>query len=191
MSKSRGSGKKGAIQSLEVDASKGIITSFGQRFLFIPVELIHSIEDRLADMVGPMTATSFQYEIGKRGGSHYIRMAQKAGYDIKSSKDVGMIAANLGTLGGWGKLTVQEIDFKKKLIRLRWTNGVSVRPNKKSKTPVCHFGRGVLTGASEAMFGRKLESIELTCQGKGDAYCEALIAPPEDVARYAETAEKQ
>jgi len=191
MSKSRGSGKKGAIQSLEVDASKGIITSFGQRFLFIPVELIHSIEDRLADMVGPMTATSFQYEIGKRGGSHYIRMAQKAGYDIKSSKDVGMIAANLGTLGGWGKLTVQEIDFKKKLIRLRWTNGVSVRPNKKSKTPVCHFGRGVLTGASEAMFGRKLESIELTCQGKGDAYCEALIGPPESVARYAEIAEKQ
>ncbi len=190
MSKSRGTGKKGAIHSLEVDASKGIITSFGQRFLFIPVELIHSIEDRLADMVGPMTATSFQYEIGKRGGSHYIHMAQKAGYDIKSSKDVGMIAANLGTLGGWGKLTVQEIDFKKKLIRLRWTNGVSVRPNKKSKTPVCHFGRGVLTGASEAMFGRKLESIELTCQGKGDAYCEALIAPPEEVARYAETAEK-
>ena len=192
MNKSRGTGKKGAgaIHSLEVDESKGIITSFGQRFLFIPVELIHSIEDRLADMVGPMTATSFQYEIGKRGGSHYIRMAQKAGYDIKSSKDVGMLAANLGTLGGWGKLTVQEIDFKKKLIRLRWTNGVSVRPNKKSKTPVCHFGRGVLTGASEAMFGRKLESIELTCQGKGDAYCEALIAPPEEVARYAETAEK-
>ena len=191
MSKSRGTGKKGAIHSLEVDANKGIITSFGQRFLFIPVELIHSIEDRLADMVGPMTATSFQYEIGKRGGSHYIHMAQRAGYDIKSSKDVGMIAANLGTLGGWGKLTVQEIDFKKKLIRLRWTNGVSVRPNKKSKTPVCHFGRGVLTGASEAMFGRKLESIELTCQGKGDAYCEALIGPPESVARYAETAEKQ
>jgi predicted hydrocarbon binding protein len=190
MSSSRTSGKKGAIQNLEVDADKGIITSYGQRFLFIPVELIHSIEDRLVDMVGPVTATSFQYEIGKRGGSHYIRMAQKAGYDIKDFKDVGLIAANLGTLGGWGKLSVEEIDFKKKTMRLRWKNGVSVRPNKKSKTPVCHFGRGVLTGAGEAMFGRKLESIELTCQGKGDAYCEAVIAPPEDVARYAEGVEK-
>lgn len=189
MSSSRATRKKGAIQSLEVDAKRGVITAYGQRFLFIPVELIHSIEDRLVDMVGPLTATSFQYEIGKRGGSHYIRMAQKAGYDIKNSKDVGMIAANLGTLGGWGKLTVQDIDFKKKMIRLRWTNGVSVR-TKKGKTPVCHFGRGVLTGASEAMFGRKLESIELTCQGKGDAYCEAVIGPPESVARYAETAEK-
>src|SRR3989449_7259189 len=109
MSKSRGTGKKGAIQSLEVDASKGIITSFGQRFLFIPVELIHSIEDRLADMVGPMTATSFQYEIGKRGGSPHIRMAQKAGYDLKRSKDVGMLAATLGSLGGLGQLTRQQI----------------------------------------------------------------------------------
>ena len=190
MSSSRTTRKKGAIQSLEVDAKRGVITAYGQRFLFIPVELIHSIEDRLVDMVGPLTATSFQYEIGKRGGSHYIRMAQKAGYDIKNSKDVGMIAANLGTLGGWGKLTVQDIDFKKKMIRLRWTNGVSVRTKKKGKTPVCHFGRGVLTGASEAMFGRKLESIELTCQGKGDAYCEAVIGPPESVSRFAETAEK-
>src|SRR3989441_11327190 len=111
MTKSRGTGKKGAIHSLEVDASKGIITSFGQRFLFIPVELIHSIEDRLADMVGPMTATSFQYEIGKRGGSHYIRLAQKAGYDIKSSKDVGMIAANFGTLCGLGEISVEAIGF--------------------------------------------------------------------------------
>src|SRR2546427_11249378 len=148
MSKLRGTGKKGAIHSLEVDASKGIITSFGQRFLFIPVELIHSIEDRLADMVGPMTATSFQYEIGKRGGSHYIHMAQKAGYDIESSKDVGMIAANLGTLGGWGKLTVQEIDFKKKLIRLTWTNGDSVTPNKHRRKPLCHFGQEVRSGTS-------------------------------------------
>jgi len=48
-------------------------------------------------MVGPLTP-QLPYEIGKRGGSHYIRMAQKAGYDIKNSKDVGMIAANLGIL---------------------------------------------------------------------------------------------
>src|SRR2546425_11584589 len=119
MTKSRGTGKKGAIHSLEVDASKGIITSFGQRFLFIPVELIHSIEDRLADMVGPMTATSFQYEIGKRGGSHYIHMVQKLRYGIKMSKVVAMVAANLRTLCGLGKLTGQVVDFKKKSIRSR------------------------------------------------------------------------
>ncbi len=176
---------KGAIQSLEVNGEKGIISSYGQRFLFIPIELIHSIEDRLVEMIGPVTATSFQYEIGKHGGSHYIQMAKKSGYDIKSPKDVSMIASNLGTLGGWGKLTVQEIDFQKRLIRLRWINGVSVR-GRKGKTPVCHFGRGVLTGAAEEMFGRKLESIEFKCQGKGDEYCEALVASPEVIARFVE-----
>ncbi|HZD12476.1 MAG TPA: 4-vinyl reductase [Candidatus Binatus sp.] len=184
---SKGETRKGAIQAIQVDADKGVITSYGQRFLFIPVELIHSIEDRLVDMVGPVTATSFQYEIGKQGGRHYIQMAQKSGYNIKSPADVSMIAANLGTLGGWGKLSVEDLDFKQKKLRVKWTNGVSVRPGKKGKTPVCHFGRGVLTGAAEAMFGRKLESIEITCQGKGDAYCEAIIAPPELVGRIAET----
>src|SRR2546427_12537733 len=100
MNKSRGTGKKGAgaIHSLEVDESKGIITSFGQRFLFIPVELIHSIEDILAEMVGPMTATSFQYEIGKRGGSDDIKIAEKEGYDIKRSKVVGMSAEKVCTV---------------------------------------------------------------------------------------------
>ncbi len=167
-----------------MDEKKGMITAYGDRFLFIPVKLIHSIEDKLTESFGPITATSVEYELGKEGGAHYIRIARKSGLEIKNAADGRKVAERLGTLAGWGKLEVTELDLKTKTARIRWTNGISVR-NKKGKTPVCHFGRGILTGAAEEIFGEKCESIEVTCEGKGDSFCEAIIADPEEIGRLA------
>ncbi len=178
-----------ALKTLNVDEKRGILTAYDERFLFIPIKLIHSIEDRLAESFGPVTATSFQYEIGKEGGAHYVRMAEKAGFKIKNPRDIRKIAERLGTLGGWGRLEVTEFDFERKLARIRWVNGVSVR-NKKGKTPVCHFGRGILTGATEVILGRKCESLEVSCEGKGDPYCEAVIGDPAEIARFADSLER-
>jgi predicted hydrocarbon binding protein len=177
------------MQALDIDEAKGIIRAYNERFLFIPVALIHSIEDRLTESFGPITATSFQYSIGKQGGAQYMSMAKKSGLNIKNPDDLRQIAERLGTLGGWGKLTIVDVDPMKKLARIRWTNGVSVR-NRKGKTPVCHFGRGILTGAMEQTFGRKCESLEVSCQGKGDRFCEAIIGDPAEITRHAEQSKR-
>lgn len=174
-----------ALKSLNLDEAKGIITAFDSRFLFIPVGLIHSIEDRLTENFGPITATSLQYEVGKQGGAQYMNIAKKSGFDIKRAGGLDQIADRLGTLSGWGKVSIVDFDPSKRIARIRWTNGVSVR-NTKGKTPVCHFGRGILTGAMEQTFGRKLESLEVSCQGKGDKYCEAVIGEPAEITRLAE-----
>ena len=174
-----------ALKSLDIDEAKGIITAFDSRFLFIPVGLIHSIEDRLTENFGPITATSLQYEVGKQGGAQYMDIAKKSGFDIKRAGGLDQIADRLGTLSGWGKVSIVDFDPSKRIARIRWTNGVSVR-NTKGKTPVCHFGRGILTGAMEQTFGRKLESLEVSCQGKGDKYCEAVIGEPAEITRLAE-----
>ena len=174
------------FQALDFDEKEGILTAYGARFLFIPTGLIHSIENRLSDNFGPVTANSFEYEIGKEGGAQYVRIAARAGFDIKNPKNIAAIADRLGTLSGWGKLDLVSIDFDQRLARLRWRNGVSVR-NNKGKTPVCHFGRGILTGALEAIFGKKCESLEVLCQGKGDPYCEAVIGDPKEIGRVADT----
>ncbi len=173
-----------AFRALDVDEKKGILTAYDERFLFIPVKLIHSIEDRLTESFGPVTATGFQYEIGKEGGAQYVRIAEKAGFNVKNPKNIREIANRMGTLSGWGKLEVVGFDFENNIARIRWKNGVSVR-NRKGKTPVCHFGRGILTGASEVIFGRKCESLEVSCQGKGDDYCEAIIGDPVQIGRVA------
>src|SRR6266568_2426002 len=156
---------RNVFQALDIDEAKGIITAYNERFLFIPVALIHSIEDRLTESFGPITATSFQYSIGKQGGAKYMSMAKKSGLDIKSQGDIQKIAERLGTLGGWGKLTIVDIDRAKKMARIRWTNGVSVR-NRKGKT------------------------LEVSCQGKGDRFCEAIIGEPAEITRLAEQSKR-
>ena len=60
-----------------------------------------------------------------------MSMAKKSGLDIKNPDDLQKIAERLGTLGGWGKLTIVDVDFAKKMARIRWTNGVSVRNRKR------------------------------------------------------------
>jgi predicted hydrocarbon binding protein len=177
--------KPRARGELVVDEKNGTLNAYGERFLLIPVKLIHSIEDRLTESFGPITATSFQYEIGKEGGAQYVHLAQKVGIGTKSAIDVQRIASSLGTQNGWGKVEIVDFDFKKKVARIRWRNGVSVR-NHRGKTPVCHFGRGVLTGAVEEIFGRRCESIEVSCQGKGDKFCEAVVAEPAEISRLVE-----
>jgi predicted hydrocarbon binding protein len=169
-----------------IDAKTGTLTAFNERFLFLPVSLIHSIEDQLTNSFGPVTATLFQYEIGKEGGSRYVRVAEKAGFKVDGPENVRLMAERLGTMSGWGKVEIVDFDFERKLAKVRWTNGVSVR-NRNGKTPVCHFGRGILTGATEVLFNTKCESLEVRCQGKGDEYCEALIGEPKQIDRLAES----
>src|SRR5712692_7798096 len=171
-------------QALSLDEKKGVLTAYNERFLLIPVKLIHSIEDRLMQSFGSATATSFQYDIGKEGGAEYVKIAQKAGFDTKRQANIREIAGRMGTLSGWGRVEIVDFNFEKKLARIRWTNGVSVR-NRKGRTAVCHFGRGVLTGAVEEIFGRKCESLETSCEGKGDDYCEAVIGDADEIDRVA------
>ncbi len=83
------------MQALDIDEAKGIITAYDERFLFIPVALIHSIEDRLTQSFGPVTATSFQYEIGKQGGSQYMSLAKKAGFNARRPGGLEQIAERL------------------------------------------------------------------------------------------------
>jgi predicted hydrocarbon binding protein len=171
-------------QGLSIDEKKGLLTSYNERFLLIPVKLIHAIEDRLTGDFGAATATSFQYEIGKEGGAEYVQIARRAGLDIKRQADIRELAGRMGTLSGWGRVEIVEFNFEKKLARVRWTNGVSVR-NRNGRTAVCDFGRGVLTGAVEEIFDRKSESLETSCQGKGDEYCEAVIGDAAEIERVA------
>ena len=174
------------MKEVTIDEKKGTLNAYGERFIFIPVKLIHSIEDRLTKSFGPVTATSFEYEIGREGGAQYIHIAQKTGLDIRTQAGIQEIASILGTASGWGKVEVVDFDVAKKLGRIRWTNGVSVR-NRKSRTPVCHFGRGILTGALSEVLRTRCESIEVSCQGKGDKYCEAVIAESKEINRIAES----
>ena len=172
-----------ALGGLRADPEQGTLTAYDERFLVIPIKLIHSIEDKLVRSFGPATATMFEYEIGKEGGAQYMRLATEAGFKTSSTEDVRKMFQQ-GGLSGWGRIEVVEFDFGKKFARVRWTNGVDVR-NSKGKKPVCHFVRGLLTGATQTLFGKPCESLEVTCQGKGDEVCEAIVGDAKTIGRLA------
>src|SRR5438046_10366144 len=112
--------KSGAGRELVMNEKQGTLSAYGARFLLIPVKLIHSIEDRLTESLGSVTATSFEYEIGREGGSKFIQLAQKAGLGIKTAQEIQRVADVLGTMSGWGKIDVVDFDFSKKSIRIGW-----------------------------------------------------------------------
>ncbi len=174
------------LKGLVLDQRKGTLNAYGERFIFLPIHLIHSMEDRLTKTLGPATATSFEYEIGREGGARYIQIAKRTGLDITTQEGIQKIADLLGSTSGWGRIEVSGFDPSKGLMRIKWKNGVSVR-NRKGKNPVCHFGRGILTGAVSEILGMKCESIEVSCQGKGDAYCEAVVGEPKAIDRLVDT----
>ena len=86
-----------------VDEQKGTLNAYGERFLFIPVKLIHSLEDRLVKSLGPATATIFEYEIGREGGGEYIRIAERRGMDIKTRAGIQRLATPAGNYERMGK----------------------------------------------------------------------------------------
>jgi hypothetical protein len=55
-----------------------------------------------------------------------VRIAKKAGLNVKNLqdlRDLQGLAERLGTLGGWGKQEIREFDIEKGLCRIRWTHG--------------------------------------------------------------------
>src|SRR5437879_12613434 len=92
--------KSGAGRELVMNEKQGTLSAYGARFILIPVKLIHSIEDRLTESFGPVTATSFQYEIGREGGAQYIHLAHKAGFNVTTTDDIHRITYSTGHFFG-------------------------------------------------------------------------------------------
>ncbi len=79
-----------------------------------------------------------------------------------------------------------EFDATTKLVRSRGTGSIYVR-NRRGRTPVCHFGRGLVAGALGVVFRRRCESIEVACEGKRDSYCELVTGAGGEIARLADS----
>ncbi len=174
----------------DIDPRKGIISIGGERFFIMPIMMLHSIENKLKQNFGPVTASTFVYDIGKQLGIDILKTMKKAGMKLPSrASEVTLnkseAGRTLGVFSGTGTTKIREFDFGKKLLRVQWKDGISVQ-SRNGKVPVCHYTRGALTGAMEDLFGVKLESMETYCEGMGDKYCEAIIAPEELIEELSE-----
>jgi len=63
------------------------------------------------------------------------------------------------------------------------TTGLS--QTQKARPPVCHFGRGILTGAMDQTFGRSVSRSKSTVKERGSVL-QSEIGEPAEITRIAE-----
>jgi predicted hydrocarbon binding protein len=165
---------------------KGILTAFGDRFLIMPAKFMHSIEDLLIKTFGPIAAANLLYEMGREAGKYSVELASTAGYDLTQVQDQQRLGKELISQWGWGRTGTVQLGPERKLARTQRTNSIFVR-TRRGKTPVCHFLRGLDASILQVAFGKRCESIEVSCEGKGNTSCEIVTGNPAQVARFAET----
>jgi predicted hydrocarbon binding protein len=88
--------------------------------------------------------------------------------------------ARIATLMGFGKITAQEYDLEKGVIRFQALNSPICTKFKNSGKNMGAFLEGVIGGIAEAYLGPESKCKEVKCVAKGDEYCEYLVTfPPE------------
>lgn len=63
-----------------------------------------------------------------------------------------------------------------------------ITAKKHAKQPVCVMNAGYSSGWCEYSFGINLTSVEITCRAKGDKECTFIMAPPERIQSYLNSA---
>jgi len=143
------------------------------RALVVRAEMLTALIGRVHSLFGKGSASAavVLHQIGEASGaSSFNYMSNKRGEDfIKKHLDQTL---RLYSAQGWGIFSVNSADSDQK----RWT--IQVREcfeclnlKNSSKTPVCHFVRGIISGLFSQLFSQKMDCVETKCPAKGDDSC--------------------
>ena len=157
-----------------------------QRTVVVPETFFTALGARLVKDFGPNGAASVLYDTGRRAGRDFVLMAEKyLGESIRHEEEIRALILMFGREYRWADLTVKELDVPGKYAVIDWRNGVGV-PSGGSRRPVCHIGRGLLSGAAEVFFDQPCDAIETQCQAMGADHCELIVGASDRVAKVAE-----
>jgi predicted hydrocarbon binding protein len=164
------------------------LTENGTRTVVVPESFFEALGVRLVKDFGPNAAENILYEIGRDAGRTFVRIAERdSGRRIESEAGIRALLRRFADFG-WADIEFQELDVPGKYAVIEWKNGVGV-PRGGSGFPVCHLGRGLLSGAAEVVFRSPCDAIETTCQAMRGDHCEIVVGVPDRVALVAEQLE--
>lgn len=158
------------------------------RTVVVPESFFEALGTRLVKDFGPNAGESLLYEIGQEAGKAYARDAERRlGRGIGTAAGVRRLVERFGAFG-WAHIRFLSLDVPNKFAVVEWRDAVGV-PKGGSPVPVCHLGRGLLSGAAEVAFGVQCDAIETKCQAMGADHCEIAVGLPERMTAIAEGAE--
>lgn len=149
-----------------------------ERTVVVPGSFFSAIAVRLIKDFGPNAAEALLYDMGRDVGRAFARMAETyMGGKIREEADIRALVAMFDREYRWAELGIEALDVPEKYVVVTWKNGVGV-PKGGSRQPVCHLGRGLLSGAAEVVFGVPCDAIETQCQATGKEHCRIVVGEP-------------
>lgn len=156
------------------------------RTVVVPESFFQALGVRLLKDFGPNAAENLLYEIGRDAGRTFVGILEsRSGQRMRDEPQIRSLLQMFEEEFGWAKITFKTLDVPGKFAVIEWKNGVGV-PKEGSRVPICHLGRGLLSGAAEIAFGARCDAIETKCQAMGQDHCEIVVGIPERVSSVAE-----
>jgi len=118
----------------------------------------------------------FLYYMGLESGSKLFEDYKKISGSANPGNIINLAFAFAFNMG-WGIPRLEELNLKKKIVKLRFYDSFECTAGKGAGKPYSHFLRGIAAGLFLHCFKTAGTVEETKCIAQGDAFCEFLIKP--------------
>ncbi len=172
----------GSVRKIEVELNEdnGLLKYYGAR-LVLPQEGFYSHFQKSLEQVDPKLAHRLMYENGEESTKEAVSAAERT--FIAASRialDKRKLIEKLLLLSlerGFGLMRIGSFDYSRGKGTVLMENSVIARTYGKSKKPVCFLLAGVISGASQIVYGTSFSCVESECQAAGARQCEFELSP--------------
>jgi len=164
----------------------GQIEYFGQPVVMLRRDSIKLIRDELVRVGGAggrLVLDSAGYVSGREEGNALLAEARAHGVKSPESLPSSILTAVEETNMGYGKITIDDINFGTWTFKISVANSFEVDAREKSGKPTCVFILSYLKGLFSQLVGKDLGGKEIECRSKGDHGCKFwLTVTPQPVS---------
>ncbi|MEM3586876.1 MAG: ATPase domain-containing protein, partial [Candidatus Jordarchaeaceae archaeon] len=152
----------------------GTIDFLGLRMIIFPAEVFSLLAKSLLDKYGYEAGYSLIRSLGKEV-AHVLFEGFTKMFKVTTLEEAVHFYARIGTLMGFGDVTVLEYNMERGVLRFRIINSSICALLKNLGKNTGAFQEGVIERTAEIFIGPKSKCEEVKCVAKGDECCEYLV----------------
>ncbi len=156
------------LKELAFNPEKGGLFYKEVRYLLLRPETLAAFQKAFEREMGEK-ASEVLYESGFQGGT----LSSKRFREVfgLSDEEITRFMVQMGSQIGWGRFELERFDANQKVFSVKVYHSPFAEGYGPSSQPVCHMIRGVLGGMGSLVFGKEIQSKEVSCLARGDDYC--------------------
>lgn len=164
------------LMARQVEMENGRFAVSGVRLIGSAVSTLVSIQEEVIHDMGN-NGVKILYTGGKIGGNELVKKLMKM-MGLSGMKTVDLLAIGCTEMLGWGIVSVLKCDFDKNHAVFNVED--SPLGVKRQSKAFCHIERGLIAGAMEEIFGKKMDAVEVKCRSLGHPFCQFDIKPTKE-----------